>query len=257
MQRLSAFGEALRETPQQAPEKFKSDGKSKRYSTHSKSLSIRSAPEGWRNSVMQEMPAALQLLFLIQCATGCRPQELANGARVRLCRDGSVVTRVKGAKTTDTVGQPVRGMRLSASSGIVSELAARLKVGVTVDSRGCGMVEVNTYAKSVARACARAFPKRRDTSRLSAYSVRHQFKADLIAAGWSSTDISKAMGHSTTRSGTAYGRGGRGGRSGVSPLAIRAPRAVRLRGAYPRLKHVAATGKKVPSSTPRGRKVKP
>lgn len=231
--RLDALSVALREVPSGAPERFKSDGKAKRYPRKSKSFSIRTAKDDWRERVAGAMVGDLRLLFLLQCVTGCRPQELENGVQVRLRCDGTIVARVKGAKCDEFVGQPSRCLRLATIDGVTLMLARMLKVGRTLDSRKCNLGLVNTYAKRVARACGRAFPERKERGRLSPYSVRHQFKADLVAAGWSRVEVAMAMGHSTTRSGTAYGQGGRGGGGGVRPIAIKAMRPVKLRGQYP------------------------
>lgn len=252
--RLEALAEALQEVPAGAPERFKEDGKSKRYAKHSKSASIRTADDDWRERAADAMVGDLKLLFLLQCVTGCRQQELANGVQARLLRDGTIVTRVRGAKTDEVAGQPSRCLRLSVSEGITLMLARMLKVGRTLDSRKCNLGRVNTYAKSVARACARAFPDRKGRRRLSPYSARHQFKADLVAAGWTKAEIAMAMGHSTTRSGTAYGGGGRGGSGGVKPIAIKALRPVKLRGAHPKARSAPTATKTAQGSTPRRNK---
>lgn len=249
--RLDALSVALREVPPEAPERFKSDGKAKRYAKKSKSFSIRTAKDDWRERVAGAMVGDLRLLFLLQCVTGCRPQELENGVQVRLRRDGTLVARVKGAKCDEYVGQPSRCLRLPAADGVTLMLARMLKVGHTLDSRKCNLGLVNTYAKRVARACAREFPERKERGRLSPYSARHQFKADLVAAGWSRVEVAMAMGHSTTRSGTAYGQGGRGGGGGVRPIAIKAMRPVKLRGEYPQARSgPAATAANTQSGTP-------
>jgi hypothetical protein len=121
--RLDALSVALREVPPEAPERFKSDGKAKRYAKKSKSFSIRTAKDDWRERVAGAMVGDLRLLFLLQCVTGCRPQELENGVQVRLRRDGTMVARVKGAKCDEYVGQPSRCLRLT-------ELTERVLVGL-------------------------------------------------------------------------------------------------------------------------------
>jgi len=257
LQQLRRLGESLEQTPTQAPARFKGDGRSRRYQKRSKSASLRAVAQDWRERCALTMDSSLKLPFLIQCVTGCRPQELANGVQVRLLRDGTLVTRVRGAKTDDVAGQPVRSMRLGTRCGGAQLLASLLKVGDTLDSRKLGIGEVNTYGRKVARACARAFPERKGRMRLSAYSVRHQFKADLAAAGFSPAEIAMAMGHSTTRSGTAYGRGGRAGGAGVSPLAIKARRAVRSRSPYPVQHNVAAASEVGLGNVRRRKRAKP
>lgn len=257
LRRLEALAGALQEVPAGAPERFKEDGKSKRYAKNSKSVSIRTADDDWRERAAGAMVGNLKLLFLLQCVTGCRQQELANGVQVRLLRDGTMVTRVRGAKTDEVAGQPSRCLRLAVSEGITLMLARMLTVGRTLDSRKCNLGRVNTYAKSVARACARAFPDRKRRRRLSPYSARHQFKADLVAAGWTKAEIAMAMGHSTTRSGTAYGGGGRGRSGGVKPIAIKALRPVKVRGAHPKARSGATASKTAQGGAPRRTKPKP
>lgn len=255
--RLEALAVALQQVPSGAPDRFKQDGNVKRYAKNSKSVSIRTAGDDWRECAAEAMAGDLKLLFLLQCVTGCRPQELANGVQVRLRRDGTMVTRVKGAKCDEVAGQPSRCLRLSASEGVALMLARMLKVERTLDSRKCDLGRVNTYAKNVARACEKAFPDRRGRRKLSPYSARHQFKADLVAAGWSKAEIAMAMGHSTTRSGTAYGRGGHGGTGGLKPIAIKALRPVKLRGAHPKARSGATATKPEQGSKPRRSKPKP
>jgi integrase len=195
----NALATALSRLPSAPPSRFKGDGKSKRSVRNSKSNSIRAADDDWRERAATEMVGDLRLLFLLQCVTGCRPQELANGVQARLLRDGTLVTRIKGAKSDDVAGQPSRCLRLSVSEGTTLMLAQMLTVGRTVDSRRCDLGRVNTHATRVSRALAKAFPKRTGRRKFSSYSMRHQFKADLVAAGWDASDIAMAMGHSTTR----------------------------------------------------------
>lgn len=231
--RVRLLSDLLRGVPADVPDRFRGDGRKKRYARKSKSRSIKTVAEDWREMAACAMPGGLKLLFLLQCVTGCRPQELENGVQARRCRDGTIVTRVKGAKCDDFAGQPSRSLRLVPVAGVTLMLAGLLQVGRTLDSRRCGLGRVNTYAKKVSRICAHVFPERHGKHRLSPYSVRHQFKADLVAGGWGKSEIAMAMGHSTTRSGTAYGFGGRGGGGAVKPIAVKAQRPVKLRGESP------------------------
>jgi hypothetical protein len=251
--RADALTAALLQVPSAAPERFKGDGATMRHVKNSKSRSIRTVDEDWRERAAEAMEGNVKLLFLMQCVTGCRPQELENGVQVRLLRDGTMVTRVKGAKGDDVAGQPTRCLRLPASEGICLMLARMLVIGKTLDSRRCNLGLVNTHATRVSRALEATFPERKGRRKLSSYSIRHQFKADLVEAGWDAQAIAKAMGHSTTRSGTAYGRGSRRGGRGVRPIAIKARRAVRQRVKPPVTKTSAAAAEVVPSNKPRRR----
>lgn len=60
-------------------------------------------------------------------------------------------------------------------------------------------------------------PYARRSVRVTAYSARHQFKADLVAAGWERGAIAMAMGHRTERSAVHYARKGARSSGGVVP----------------------------------------
>lgn len=250
--RIRLLSDLLHGVPDDVPDRFKGDGRKKRYARKSKSRSIKTVAEDWREIAACAMSGDLKLLFLLQCVTGCRPQELENGVQARRCRDGTIVARVKGAKCDGFAGQPSRSLRLVPVAGVTLMLARLLQVGRTLDSRRCGLGRVNTYAKKVSRICAHVFPERHGKHRLSPYSVRHQFKADLVAGGWEKPEVAMAMGHSTTRSGTAYGFGGRAGGSAVKPIAIKAQRSVKLRGESP----MARSGPPVYPSAPKRKRPK-
>ena len=201
------------------------DGKPRR--RQSKSLSLRGLPPDWRERIADVMEEPLRLQWLVQCVSGCRSQELKNGVCVSLSDVGDIEVHVVGAKVRDRAGQPWRAFAVKAQGGVAWKLAEALMDSgpVTILLPG----KVDTYRNAVVRKAALAFPGRIAKRKVTAYSARHQFKADLKAAGWARDAIALAMGHVTTRSATYYGRGGRAGGGSVKLVRVDAARPVKVR----------------------------
>ena len=150
---------------------------------------------------------------------GARPAEVEKGVEVELGGDGTVIVRIRGVKTGTHSGQELRilsfdlwgavGQALSEHAGppgrpaVVQRSATRLN-------------------KDFAAMRTRKFlPKR-----ISPYSMRHQFCADLKSDGWSSEHIAQAMGHASARSQGNYGSV-KQGRRGLGLRGVEATRVVR------------------------------
>ncbi|MBX3619363.1 MAG: hypothetical protein KF891_05150 [Rhizobacter sp.] len=250
---LLAYANALAATPEGRPEKFNGGG-SKR-SPNSKSASIKRRPDDWRERVAATMEGDLKLLYLMQCVTGCRPAELKSGVSVELLADGELEFSVMGAKLGKHAGQPVRKGTVDSRTGVASELAKLLRVGVPVASTPLiGLVD--TYRKQVSRRSEKAFPEKKTTRRLTAYSARHQLRVDLRASGTSREKTAEMMGHATTKSATYYGIGGRAGSGAVKLAQVSATRPVKQRAAHPgQTKRADATTTGAPT-TPRSPKMR-
>jgi integrase len=228
---LPALATALAATPDGAPpEKYKSGGS--RPGVNSKAASIKGRPDDWREQVAATMEGSTKLLFLMQCVTGCRPAELKRGMSVMLAEHGELEFSVAGAKVGKYAGQPLREGGIEAKNGVAGELAKMLKVGLRVDSAPL-MDVVNTYCRLVARRAEKVFPTKKANRRLSAYSSRHQLRADLRGSGVSREKTAQMMGHTTTKSATYYGTGGRAGRGAVKLSQVSATRPVKQRATYP------------------------
>ena len=231
---LVALASALAEVPTGKPAKFL-PGSGFKQAHRSKSLSARHASEDWRERIAAALPKNYRAGWLIQCATGCRPKELANGVKLMLLPDGGLAFRVTGAKVGKRSGQQWRDLNISADeAGVVKMLAGLLKPGRPVSFQLPCLV--NTYGRAVARCCRKVFPNDDPRKLLTAYSARHQRKADWKKAGMNRVDLAMALGHRTTRSAVFYGRRVRGRASAVKPLAVRAADQVKVR---PHLKRPA------------------
>ncbi|HEU4460886.1 MAG TPA: hypothetical protein VFR90_17325 [Methylibium sp.] len=224
----------LASTPEGPPEKFKGDGRSKR-SVRSKSASIRGLPSDWREQFASKQQGDFKLLVLIEAVTGCRPVELKNGVVAELTTDGAISFRITGAKLSKFAGQPWRALTVHANHGPARLLADEMgEHGSRLDSNVLfGPMLVNTYCTQVARAMKKVFPLTKSTRKLSAYSLRHQVKTDLLACGLSRETLAKGLGHATTKSASYYGGGVQGGSGAVKPRSVEAAREVKIRSSYP------------------------
>lgn len=250
---LPVFANALATTPQGGlPEKFAGDGKSKRR-PRSKSRSLPGMPADWEEQVAASMTGNLQLAYLMECVTGCRPVELKRGVEIVLCADGQLHCQVNGAKLGKHSGQAKRHFLIDASNGVARMLAGMLQVDVPVRSEGL-IGKTDTYCKAVARRGQAVHPRKDWAKRVTAYTTRHQFKTDAKNAGLNPEDLAKVMGHSTTKSQTYYGSSARGRTGAVAPSKIGASRPVKSKLSYASLKAVPRNKRNVPSSS-QGRKV--
>lgn len=199
----------------------------------SKSASLKRLPPDWREQMAAKMSPGLRLQWLMQCVTGCRSEELKKGVTVTMRRDGRLQTSVNGAKTGKRAGQPTREMVILAMDGVARELAKFLQPEKPVTSK-FRAIDVDAYRKAVTRVGERLFLTKESAERVTPYSARNQFKADITKAGLSRQQIAQAMGHSTTRSAVYYGRGVRSrGDGSVTPIAVSAARSVKMRAAIP------------------------
>jgi integrase len=224
---LPRLANALLSFPKGRPAKFEK-GSGFKPVRRSKSRSLHKVPSDWRERVAEAMPERHRLFWLLQCATGCRPQELARGISVQLRPLGLITMTIAGAKLSKRAGQPHRTILLSIKEvGVVQmlarELVARPDVVLVLPCK------VDTYRKAVSRCCRKVFPTADVNKLLSAYSARHQRKADWKVAGMNRIDLAKSLGHRTTRSSTYYGANVRGRTGSVKPVAVAATHEVKVR----------------------------
>lgn len=232
VEELVALANAFAGVPAGKPAKFL-PGSGFKQIRKSKSLSAQHACDDWRERIAEALPKQYRAGWLIQCATGCRPKELANGVKLMLLPDGKLAFRVNGAKLGKRSGQEWRDLNLNADEvGVVKMLAGLLRPNRPVHFKLPGLV--NTYGRAVARCCKKVFPNDDTRKLLTAYSARHQRKADWKMAGMNRVELAMALGHRTTRSAAYYGRRVRGRHSAVKPLAVGAAQQVRVRPLFKR-----------------------
>lgn len=167
----------------------------------SKKRSLAGLPDDWRQTLAARLPK-YRLAFLVAAASGCRPDELEKGVSLSIRGDGRIMIHVQGAKVTGKSGQPDRTIKLimdGIDGSISSQLAAAIESGV-----GEAKIEsAKLFSGAVRDAGRREWPNKKTD--LSAYSLRHQFSADLKGAGFSPIEIASLMGHVTTKTASYYG----------------------------------------------------
>lgn len=184
-------------------------------------------PRDWReklvSSVLQSRAGdSFKAAVSVLRATGCRPEELANGVQLAMI-NGQLAIRIKGAKVglitangkTHDRGIPTRVLVFDPQANeAVTHLVEQLK------KSGQDFMTVSFNKDSlrvmVGRAADRVFP--RIKTDISPYTFRHAMSSDLKSCD-ELTDQQRAscLGHLSVESMSSYGRRRRGG-GGVSPI---------------------------------------
>ncbi len=184
----------------------------------SKRKTLRGLPDDWREKIHDRMYARgsrYASAALVVHHTGCRPAELEKGVMVR--HEGDAITlTIYGAKQSEKnrSGQEWRVISYPAESDQGLELFAKVLRGGSAE-----MVVLPGQPQAFLKAYKWAASKSIDGvkgRRISPYSARHQFAADMKRNGYSRTQIAEAMGHQSTKSQSQYGGAGQGGGGGKS-----------------------------------------
>ncbi|WP_313313563.1 hypothetical protein [Stutzerimonas nitrititolerans] len=193
----------------------------------SKRSSLNGLPIDWRVLLLAKLKSADRLAAAVLILTGCRPAELRKGVHVRRV-GASLEFIIQGAKVSDLTGagQPERILLINANAILGEEINKLLLKKISLE--GDEMVIQDTgqnraFEKRLSRAAKRA-----GLSGISAYSLRHQFSADL--KGEAEPDqVSLALGQVSRRSRKRYGHA-KQRRSGAGGLLISVQATRELRG---------------------------
>ncbi|MCA1771934.1 MAG: tyrosine-type recombinase/integrase [Halomonas sp.] len=191
----------------------------------SKRRTLRGLPGDWRDQIQAQLTRskysdAANVLHL----SGCRPSELKKGVRLYE-ENGAYCLQIKGSKQSDISesGQFRRVIKYEKETPQAQEIRTMLE-----QKGGEHTVKIESpesFQKTYKTAAVKALGKK--GSRISPYSARHQFSADLKAHGYDKATIAAAMGHQSDRSQGQYGTGSQGtGSNGMSATAsqeIRTP----------------------------------
>lgn len=153
---------------------------------------------------------------------GARPNEIGLGVVLERhwTTDGEVVqVTIRGAKVTDHSGQPERVLWIRATSPEGQALLSAIPTGETRTQVCRGAKRINLDWSERIRPAMGGKP--------SAYSLRHQFAANLKAAGLSPIEIAKALGHLSVKSQKRYGSRSQGQGGGIGLIKAEATREVR------------------------------
>lgn len=186
------------------PEKRSAPKKSKR-----KSLP-RSAD--WQQRAIEKATPVMRAAIVCGMV-GARPDEIERGIVVEfLPEEKAIRVTIRGAKVTEKSGQPWRRLFFSLDS----QLGLHLKDLIPAQA---SEVIVSRRARRIALDWSQhiAPALRADVSH---YSLRHQFAANLKAAGYPKEEIAKALGHLSVRSQQQYGSNqqGQAGRVGLQSV---------------------------------------
>lgn len=172
-----------------------------------KRKTLRGLPDDWREQIyyylfgQKDKYAEPALLVAL---SGCRPGELVKGVRVSR-NDPHIDIVIQGSKQSkiNQSGQETRTLSYPANSpqGLILK---KLILDDEYDDATIKIPKADSFQKAYKKAAIAVFGKK--GQRISPYSARHQFSADLKAAGHGAEDIAKGMGHQSCRSQWAYGR---------------------------------------------------
>ena len=154
----------------------------------------------------------------IASVTGCRPEELDGIRFSRDPRDPSFLTFViRGAKYDKKKKQGIEVRiftvreRDSKAFHYLMKMAAAGVVTASVPQKGAAasasFSDVNAaFRNAINHAGRTLINKRKSPLTLSPYCFRHSFAADIKASDHTTTSLAIALGHSTTKTQSQYGR---------------------------------------------------
>lgn len=174
----------------------------------SKRTSIRKLPNNWRERIQEQMQnSKYRDAALILHLSGCRPCELVKGVEVRIKPDNSAEIYIKGGKQNERIqsGQTLRRITYAAGTPEAEKIKDMDKGEIKISS-------AQAFQKRYKDAAIKALGK--PGKRISPYSARHQFSADMKKNGYTKVEVAAAMGHQSTRSQGQYGTSQQGGGGG-------------------------------------------
>ena len=159
----------------------------------------------WREQVFEGISEKYRGALAICSLAGVRPSELEKGVEVWRCGQ-SLLIKVCGSKISANSGQPSRTLKMCAVSPEASYLYSLA---------GHGPITIKVNAQALCTAVERAGSRyiRPFGGLLSPYVYRHLFASALKAEGVATEDISRSLGHRSTKSQSAYGRACHGRKS--------------------------------------------
>ncbi|WP_147820166.1 hypothetical protein [Salidesulfovibrio onnuriiensis] len=184
----------------------------------------------WQERVYATLAKQHRPLVATLAVTGCRPDEFSKGVQLRIA-EGVLIATIFGSKTNSGYGQKVRTMTFDPSTPMEQVL-------FTIVEQAGGAVELRAAAsqRAIREAFRRAVTKglgKTWADKLSQYSFRQQFAADLKKARLDKELIALALGHCSDMTQGHYGlarQGQKGTRRGLrevegsQPVKSRAPK---------------------------------
>ncbi|HUN00657.1 MAG TPA: tyrosine-type recombinase/integrase [Halothiobacillus sp.] len=195
----------------------------------SKRQSLNGLPDNWRSQLIRAMNTKEdQLALMVMSLTGARPEELRLGVQLVIETDQCLTFRIQGAKVSAITGggQAWRELTVDAwrmlDDDLVYELMAYIQehqiTTIQIDPK-------NAFQKRLQRIRNQLAQYNPVWGKVSAYSFRHQFAADLKADNnIHFDDISTAMGHTSDRTKQCYGHSSqKRGKGGITQITAASP----------------------------------
>nr|WP_321255742.1 hypothetical protein [uncultured Pseudodesulfovibrio sp.] len=169
----------------------------------------------WQERIYTTIAKQHRPLVATLAVTGCRPDEFSKGVQLRI-NDGVLIATIFGSKTNSGYGQKVRTMEIEPSTPME-------KVLFSIVEQAGGNVELWPAAsqRALREAFRRAVTKglgKTWADKVSQYSFRQQFAADLKRARLDKELIALALGHCSDMTQGHYGiarQGQKGVRRGL------------------------------------------
>ena len=179
----------------------------------SKRQALAGLPFDWRTLLYQRGCAGKYgLALLVSALTGARPYELVSGVEIwrqhdETLRQDVIHFKLMGAKVKAQQGQPERVISYAStdSNPLVVALVELLRNDL-VEGRLFAQIEnAANFTVEIRRLAKSLWPEHRQT--VTAYCFRHQWSADLKAAG-DADAVSRGLGHVSAKTRRYYGTAG-------------------------------------------------
>jgi len=176
----------------------------------SKRQSLNGLPENWRSQLIRAVNTKEdQLALMVMALAGARPDELRLGVQLVIETDQCLTFRIQGAKVSEITGggQVWRELTVDAWRVLDDDLVYELMA--YIQEHHITTIQIapkNAFQKRLQRIRDQMTQYDPVWKKVSAYSLRHQFAADLKAdTTIHFDDISAAMGHASDRTKQCYG----------------------------------------------------
>lgn len=198
----------------------------------SKRQALRGLPPDWRTTLCKRgANGKYGLALLVSALTGARPNELEKGIDVWKSYDNEsqkelICFDIRGAKVTAHQGQSNRiiSYALDDDNPLVYAMVQHMHDHSVVNLR-VEIKDSGNFTVEIRRLAQRQWPNHKHA--ITAYCFRHQWSADLKAAG-DADAVSKGLGHSSAKTRRYYGTANQASSGDrLKPIRIEAQRPVK------------------------------
>jgi hypothetical protein len=198
----------------------------------SKRQALTGLPKDWRTVLCDRGAEGKYGTALLAIAlTGARPQELVSGIKIYYSHDDlfnrkQLCFEIESAKVKLNQGQPNRKIVYDAEdeNPLVRSLVEKLDLHNDSTSK-LKIANSTNFTVEVRRLAATIWPEHKHS--ITAYCFRHQWSADIKAMG-NSEDVSKGLGHISTKTQKYYGTKNQASSADrLRPILIEADRPIR------------------------------